>query len=196
MIAIYGSLHQLFYFVRHIFMPLIFPYCLVSGVLCVMCFLLLFHCLVFFYLTTPIHTENHTNDDAHAWVSAKFVFTCVLYIDVHAIDSVGLCCVVCDMICFFHAVFSCFVLYVEFIRFVLVLFSLWCVICFVCCFACWFCVVCVWIFFFISFYTYIYTYRYGPHTHIGIHTNADIYIANHKNRKPQHVQEWIKTIVS
>ena len=37
----------------------------------------------------------------HDRVSAKFVFTCVLYIDVHAIDSVGLCCVVCDMICFF-----------------------------------------------------------------------------------------------
>ena len=136
----------------------------VCYVLCV--FLVLFLCLVFFYLTTPIHTENHTNDDAHAWVSAKFVFTCVLYIDVHAIDSVGLCCVVCDMICFFHAVFSCFVLYVEFIRFVLVLFSLWCVICFVCCFACWFCVVCVWIFFFISFYTYIYIHIDMVHTHI------------------------------
>ena len=42
---------------------------------------------------------------------------------------------------------------------------------------------------FLNIYIYIYIDRYGPHTHIGIHTNADIYIANHKNRKPQHVQE-------
>ena len=81
-------------------------------VLCVL--LLLFHCLVCFYLTTPIYIQRTRQRMMHMHESLHNLFSLisVLYMDVHAIDTVGLCCVVCDMICFVHAVFSCFVLYV------------------------------------------------------------------------------------
>ena len=154
MIAIYGSLHQLTYFVRHIVMTLIFPYCVDSGVLCVVCsFVIVSLSCMFLFDHTYIHTENQTKDDAHAWVSAQFVFT--YKCTIHGCSCNWYCGFVLrrmwhDLFCSCCVFLFCSIC-IEFIRLVLVLFSLRCVLCFVCCFVCWLCVVCVWIFFFISF---------------------------------------------
>ena len=100
MIAIYGSLHQLFDFVRHIFMLLIFPYCVDSGVLCVMCSFVIVS-LTCIFLFDHTYIQGTTQMMMHMHVHA--VFSCfVLYVGFirFVLLLFSLWCVICFVCCF------------------------------------------------------------------------------------------------